>query len=136
MQLCAGVDILNVNVLLQIVSPQLLSLSHSHTEFHTLTLTHTLHLTLTTHSLHLTLTTHPLFTHSSLTLSHTHTYSLSRSHTSPSLCPQLMCAVVNRNWAEIARSANLSNWKEVLAALVTFAGPEDFATLCGTYVCM
>lgn len=43
-----------------------------------------------------------------------------------------MCAVVNRNWSEIAQSASLSNWKEVLAALVTFAGPEDFATLCGT----
>ena len=44
---------------------------------------------------------------------------------------QLMSAVVNRNWGEIARGASLSNWKEVLAALVTFAGPEDFATLCG-----
>ena len=48
-------------------------------------------------------------------------------------CTQLMSAIVNRSWTDIARSAPLSNWKEVLAALVTFAGPEDFATLCGMY---
>ena len=80
MQLCAGVDILNVNVLLQKVSPQLLSLSHSHTEFHTLTLTHTpphSHHTLTPPHSHHTPTLHTFLTHSL-----SHSYSLSRSHTS------------------------------------------------------
>jgi protein transport protein SEC31 len=43
---------------------------------------------------------------------------------------RLMSAVVNRSWSDIATNASLDNWREVLAALVTFAGPEDFAPLC------
>ena len=44
---------------------------------------------------------------------------------------QLISTVVNRNWTDIARYGSLENWRELLAALVTYAGPEDFAPLCG-----
>ena len=44
---------------------------------------------------------------------------------------QLLSAIVNRTWSELARHGNLQNWREILAVLVTYAGPEDFATLCG-----
>ena len=46
---------------------------------------------------------------------------------------QLISAVVNRNWTEVAKYGNLENWREILAALVTYAGPEDFAPLCGKF---
>ena len=48
---------------------------------------------------------------------------------------QLLSAVVTRNWTELTRHGNLENWREILAALVTYASPEDFAPLCGTYSC-
>jgi len=48
---------------------------------------------------------------------------------------QLLSAVVSRNWTELTRHGNLENWREILAALVTYASPEDFAPLCGTYSC-
>ena len=44
---------------------------------------------------------------------------------------QLISTVVNRNWTDIARYGSLENWRELLASLVTYAGPEDFASLCG-----
>ena len=44
---------------------------------------------------------------------------------------QLLSAIVNHTWSELARHGNLQNWREILAVLVTYAGPEDFATLCG-----
>ena len=44
---------------------------------------------------------------------------------------QLISTVVNRQWTDIARFGSLESWRELLAALVTYAGPEDFATLCG-----
>lgn len=44
---------------------------------------------------------------------------------------QLISAIVSRNWTEVARYGDLDNWREILAALVTYAGPEDFAPLCG-----
>ncbi|KAL5502041.1 hypothetical protein EMCRGX_G008739 [Ephydatia muelleri] len=43
---------------------------------------------------------------------------------------KLMSVVVNKNWTDLARHGNLENWREILAALVTYAGPEDFASLC------
>ena len=46
---------------------------------------------------------------------------------------QLMSVVVNKNWTDLARHGNLENWREILAALVTYAGPEDFASLCGRF---
>ena len=42
-----------------------------------------------------------------------------------------MLVIVNCTWSELARHGNLQNWREILAVLVTYAGPEDFATLCG-----
>ena len=47
---------------------------------------------------------------------------------------QLLSAIVNRTWSELARHGNLQNWREILAVLVTYAGPEDFATLCGEII--
>ena len=44
---------------------------------------------------------------------------------------QLLSAIVNHTWSELARHGNLQNWREILAVLVTYASPEDFATLCG-----
>ncbi|XP_065910857.1 protein transport protein Sec31A-like [Dysidea avara] len=48
--------------------------------------------------------------------------------TSPS--SKLLSAIVNRTWSDLARHGNLQNWREILAVLVTYAGPEDFAALC------
>ena len=52
-------------------------------------------------------------------------------HCHPVTVSQLLSAIVNRTWSELARHGNLQNWREILAVLVTYAGPEDFATLCG-----
>ena len=49
---------------------------------------------------------------------------------------QLISTVVNRNWTDIARYGSLENWRELLAAMVTYAGPEDFAPLCGKHLFM
>lgn len=49
-------------------------------------------------------------------------------------CPpnlQLISSVVTQNWRDIVQSCDLDNWKEALAALLTYAHPEDFACLCG-----
>ncbi|XP_069781539.1 protein transport protein Sec31A isoform X2 [Narcine bancroftii] len=43
---------------------------------------------------------------------------------------RLIDAVVTRDWEEILQSCDLQNWKEALAALLTYVGPEEFATLC------
>lgn len=47
---------------------------------------------------------------------------------------QLLSAIVNRTWSDLAHHGNLQNWREILAVLVTYAGPEEFATLCGKMV--
>ena len=47
---------------------------------------------------------------------------------------QLLSAIVNRTWSDLAHHGNLQNWREILAVLVTYAGPEDFATLCGKVI--
>ena len=44
---------------------------------------------------------------------------------------QLMSAIVNRDWTQLVRVCCLDNWREVLAALVTYAGPDEFSSLCG-----
>lgn len=46
---------------------------------------------------------------------------------------QLISSVVTQNWKDIVQSCELDNWKEALAALLTYAHPEDFARLCGEY---
>ncbi|TNN03464.1 hypothetical protein fugu_000493 [Takifugu bimaculatus] len=42
----------------------------------------------------------------------------------------LISSVVTQNWRDIVQSCDLDNWKEALAALLTYAHPEDFACLC------
>ncbi|KAK0133829.1 Protein transport protein Sec31A [Merluccius polli] len=44
----------------------------------------------------------------------------------------LISSVVTQNWRDIVQSCELDNWKEALAALLTYAHPEDFAPLCDT----
>lgn len=44
----------------------------------------------------------------------------------------LISSVVTQNWRDIVQSCELDNWKEALAALLTYANPEEFATLCDT----
>lgn len=47
----------------------------------------------------------------------------------------LISSVVTQNWRDIVESCELDNWKEALAALLTYAHPEDFARLCDTLGC-
>lgn len=42
----------------------------------------------------------------------------------------LISSVVTQNWRDIVESCELDNWKEALAALLTYAHPEEFACLC------
>uniref|UniRef100_A0A665X4S6 Protein transport protein Sec31A n=1 Tax=Echeneis naucrates TaxID=173247 RepID=A0A665X4S6_ECHNA len=44
----------------------------------------------------------------------------------------LLPKMVTQNWRDIVQSCELENWKEALAALLTYAHPEDFARLCDT----
>nr|XP_001921581.3 protein transport protein Sec31A isoform X3 [Danio rerio] len=44
----------------------------------------------------------------------------------------LISSVVTQNWRDIVQSCELDNWKEALAALLTYANPEEFASLCDT----
>ncbi|XP_063776004.1 protein transport protein Sec31A isoform X2 [Pseudophryne corroboree] len=43
---------------------------------------------------------------------------------------RLITAVVTKNWSEIVQSCDLKNWREALAAVLTYAKPEEFASLC------
>lgn len=43
---------------------------------------------------------------------------------------RLMSVVVNRDWRDIVESCVLENWREALAALVTYAKAEEFTVLC------
>ncbi|XP_016144443.1 protein transport protein Sec31A-like [Sinocyclocheilus grahami] len=45
---------------------------------------------------------------------------------------KLISSVVTQNWRDIVQSCELDNWKEALAALLTYANPEAFAPLCDT----
>uniref|UniRef100_A0AAR2M2G2 Protein transport protein Sec31A n=1 Tax=Pygocentrus nattereri TaxID=42514 RepID=A0AAR2M2G2_PYGNA len=44
----------------------------------------------------------------------------------------LISSVVTQNWTDIVQDCELDNWKEALAALLTYANPEEFAPLCDT----
>lgn len=44
----------------------------------------------------------------------------------------LISSVVTQNWRDIVQNCELDNWKEALAALLTYAHPEDFASFCDT----
>uniref|UniRef100_UPI00398EBDCE protein transport protein Sec31A isoform X4 n=1 Tax=Pristiophorus japonicus TaxID=55135 RepID=UPI00398EBDCE len=43
---------------------------------------------------------------------------------------RLIDAVVTRDWKEILQSCDIQNWKEALAALLTYARPDEFAAFC------
>ncbi|XP_048419476.1 protein transport protein Sec31A [Stegostoma tigrinum] len=45
---------------------------------------------------------------------------------------RLVSSVVTHNWRDIVESCDLDNWKEALAALLTYAKPEVFSSLCDT----
>lgn len=45
--------------------------------------------------------------------------------------PKLITAVVMKNWKEIVESCDLKNWREALAAVLTYAKPDEFSALCG-----
>ncbi|KAK2490086.1 hypothetical protein MC885_016875, partial [Smutsia gigantea] len=42
----------------------------------------------------------------------------------------LAIAVVMKNWKEIVESCDLKNWREALAAVLTYAKPDEFSALC------
>ncbi|XP_058267465.1 protein transport protein Sec31A isoform X9 [Hemibagrus wyckioides] len=44
---------------------------------------------------------------------------------------KIISAVVMRDWMNILETCDLQNWKEALAAVMTYAKPEEFSTLCG-----
>ncbi|NXY74979.1 SC31A protein, partial [Glareola pratincola] len=43
---------------------------------------------------------------------------------------RLITAVVTKNWKEIVQSCDLQNWREALAAVLTYARPDEFVSLC------
>ncbi|NWH72045.1 SC31A protein, partial [Piaya cayana] len=43
---------------------------------------------------------------------------------------RLITAVVTKNWKDIVQSCDLQNWREALAAVLTYARPEEFPALC------
>uniref|UniRef100_A0A2R5LKK4 Protein transport protein Sec31A n=1 Tax=Ornithodoros turicata TaxID=34597 RepID=A0A2R5LKK4_9ACAR len=43
---------------------------------------------------------------------------------------KLISAVVNSNWADVVKKCDISCWKEALAAVLTYAKPEEFPVLC------
>uniref|UniRef100_A0A2K6MRD9 Protein transport protein Sec31A n=1 Tax=Rhinopithecus bieti TaxID=61621 RepID=A0A2K6MRD9_RHIBE len=49
---------------------------------------------------------------------------------SQSKITRLITAVVMKNWKEIVGSCDLKNWREALAAVLTYAKPDEFAALC------
>ncbi|XP_067290175.1 protein transport protein Sec31A isoform X7 [Pseudorasbora parva] len=50
---------------------------------------------------------------------------------SQSKISKLISAVVMKDWTDILETCDLKNWKEALAAVMTFAKPEEFSSLCG-----
>ncbi|XP_012910099.2 protein transport protein Sec31B isoform X8 [Mustela putorius furo] len=42
----------------------------------------------------------------------------------------LIACVVRKNWEDMVHTCNLQNWKEALALLLTYSGPEKFPELC------
>ncbi|XP_055369182.1 protein transport protein Sec31A isoform X5 [Betta splendens] len=43
---------------------------------------------------------------------------------------KLISAVVMKDWYDIMKMCDLHNWKEALAAVITYAQPEEFSALC------
>ncbi|XP_039532057.1 protein transport protein Sec31A isoform X2 [Pimephales promelas] len=44
---------------------------------------------------------------------------------------KLISAVVTKDWSDILETCDLQNWKEALAAVMTYAKPDEFSSLCG-----
>uniref|UniRef100_A0A672I4I8 Protein transport protein Sec31A n=1 Tax=Salarias fasciatus TaxID=181472 RepID=A0A672I4I8_SALFA len=44
---------------------------------------------------------------------------------------KLISAVVMKDWHDVLKTCDLHNWKEALAAVMTYAQPEEFSSLCG-----
>lgn len=44
---------------------------------------------------------------------------------------KLISAVVMKDWLDILETCDLQNWKEALAAVMTYGKPEEFSALCG-----
>ncbi|XP_044096252.1 protein transport protein Sec31B isoform X5 [Neovison vison] len=42
----------------------------------------------------------------------------------------LIACVVRKNWEDMVHTCSLQNWKEALALLLTYSGPEKFPELC------
>uniref|UniRef100_A0A8C5L2P4 Protein transport protein Sec31B n=1 Tax=Jaculus jaculus TaxID=51337 RepID=A0A8C5L2P4_JACJA len=42
----------------------------------------------------------------------------------------LLACVVKKNWKDLVYTCSLKNWKEALALLLTYSGPEKFPELC------
>ncbi|XP_068831137.1 protein transport protein Sec31A isoform X1 [Capricornis sumatraensis] len=49
---------------------------------------------------------------------------------SQSKITRLIMAVVMKNWKEIVESCDLKNWREALAAVLTYAKADEFSALC------
>lgn len=49
---------------------------------------------------------------------------------SQSKMTRLITAVVMKNWKEIVESCDLKNWREALAAVLTYAKTDEFSALC------
>nr|XP_044998673.1 protein transport protein Sec31A isoform X5 [Jaculus jaculus] len=49
---------------------------------------------------------------------------------SQSKITRLITAVVMKNWREIVESCDLQNWREALAAVLTYANADEFSALC------
>ncbi|XP_076614235.1 protein transport protein Sec31A isoform X3 [Chaetodon auriga] len=43
---------------------------------------------------------------------------------------KLISAVVMKDWHDILKTCDLQNWREALAAVMTYAQPEEFSSLC------
>ncbi|XP_053702216.1 protein transport protein Sec31A isoform X3 [Synchiropus splendidus] len=43
---------------------------------------------------------------------------------------KLISAVVTKDWHDILKTCDLQSWKEALAAVMTYAQPEEFSSLC------
>ncbi|XP_029564598.1 protein transport protein Sec31A isoform X3 [Salmo trutta] len=48
---------------------------------------------------------------------------------------KLISAVVMRDWRDMLQTCELQNWKEALAAVMTYAQPEEFSSLCDLLGC-
>lgn len=46
---------------------------------------------------------------------------------------QLLACVTQKSWRDMVCACSLKNWREALALLLTYSGPEKFPELCGRW---